>query len=68
MKSSTKLIIFLLVLIVSGDRALSLSDYQIKRICKNEFRKSTCIKDLQRKRFDLNKGKYIEIPVIPHKR
>ena len=46
----------------------SLTDYQIKKICKKEKRVSLCIKNLQEKRSDLQKGKLIEIPVTPYKR
>jgi len=41
---------------------------QIKKICKNEKRKLTCLKNLKEKRSNLQKGNYIEIPVIPYKR
>ena len=67
MKLALNLFIFFFVLLISGDKSLSLTNYQIKRICKKERIKSTCIKKLQEKRLDLQKGKFIEIPVIPHK-
>ena len=50
-----------------GEKSFSITDYQIKKICKNEKRELTCIKNLQEKRFNLQKGNHIEIPVIPHK-
>ena len=50
------------------NESLSLSDFQIKRFCAREKRVSLCIKNLQEKRSDLQKGKLIEIPVIPYKR
>ena len=59
--------LFLFVLLISGDKSFSLTNYQIKRICKKERIKSTCIKKLQEKRLDLQKGKFIEIPVIPYR-
>ena len=55
------------VLFIFGDKSFSLSDYQIKKICKNEKRKSKCIKFLEEKRSDLQKGNFIEIPVLPYK-
>ena len=67
MKLALNLFLFFFVLLISGDKSLSLTNYQIKRICKKERIKSTCIKKLQEKRLDLQKGKFIEIPVIPHK-
>ena len=54
-------------LIMFGDISFSLTDFQIKRICKKEKRQSLCIKDLKEKKFDLEKGKLIEIPVIPYR-
>jgi len=67
MKLALNLFLFLFVLLISGDKSFSLTNYQIKRICKKERIKSTCIKKLQEKRLDLQKGKFIEIPVIPYR-
>ena len=50
-----------------SNESFSLTDYQIKRFCKKEKRVFLCIKNLQEKRSDLEKGKLIEIPVIPYK-
>ena len=55
-------------LFIFGEKSFSLTDYQIKKICKNEKRKSTCIKFLEEKRSNLQKGNLIEIPVLPYKR
>ena len=60
--------IFLVAFFSFSNKSLSLTDYQIKRICAKEKRVSLCIKNLQEKRSDLQKGKPIEIPVIPYKR
>ena len=68
MKIALNLFLFLYVLVISGDKSFSLTDYQIKKFCKNEKKISTCIRNLRKKRFDLNNGKLIEIPVIPYKR
>ena len=51
-----------------SNESFSLTDFQIKRFCKKEKRVSLCIKNLQEKRSDLQKGKLIEIPVTPYKR
>ena len=59
---------FLLVFFSFSNESLSLSDYQIKKYCSKEKRISSCIKDLQEKRSNLQKGKFIEIPVEPYKR
>ena len=49
------------------DKAFSLSEYQIKKICREEKRESICIKNMQKKRYNLQKGNKIEVPVIPYK-
>ena len=59
---------FFLAFFSFSNESFSLTDYQIKRFCKKEKRVFLCIKNLQEKRSDLEKGKLIEIPVIPHKR
>ena len=53
---------------IFSDRAFSLTNNQIKKICKKEKKVSNCIKKLQEKKFDLQEGKKIEIPVKPYKR
>ena len=60
--------IFLLAFFSFSNESFSLSDFQIKRFCAKEKRVSLCIKNLQEKRSDLQKGKLIEIPVIPYER
>ena len=59
--------IFLLVFSSFSNESFSLTDYQIKRFCAKEKRVSLCIKNLQEKRADLQKGNLIEIPVTPYK-
>jgi hypothetical protein len=68
MKLILKLSLFLCVLVIFEDASLSLTDYQIKKICKNKQRESICIKNLLEKRSKLQKGLFIEIPVKPYKR
>ena len=68
MKLALNLSLFLFALFTFSDKSLSLSNYKIKNICKNEKNKSTCIKNLQNKKSNLQKGNLIEIPVIPYKR
>ena len=67
MKLTLNLSLSLLVFIAFGDKSFSLTNYQIKRICKKEKRISNCIKNLQEKRSNLEKGNFIEIPVKPYK-
>ena len=68
MKLLLNLSLFIFALILLGDKSYSITDYQIKKLCKKEKRELTCIKNLQEKRSNLQKGNYIEIPVIPYKR
>ncbi len=67
MKLALNLCLFFFALVIYGGESFSLSDFQIKKICKKEKRQPICIKDLQEKRLDLEKGKLIEIPVIRYK-
>ncbi len=57
----------LFALLTLGDKSLSLTNYQINKICKKEIRESNCIKILKEKRDNLLDGNLIEIPVIPYK-
>ncbi len=59
--------LFLIPLFLIGEKSFSITDFQIKKICKNEKRELTCIKNLREKRSNLQKGNHIEIPVVPHK-
>ena len=68
MKLVLKLYIFLLAFFSFSNESFSLTDYQIKRFCAKEKSVFLCIKNLQEKRSDLQKGKLIEIPVTPYKR
>ena len=58
---------FLLAFFSFSNESFSLTDYQIKRFCAKKKRVSLCIKNLREKRYDLQKGKLIEIPVKPYK-
>ena len=68
MKLFFYLFTFLFVLVIFDDKSFSLSDSEIRRICKKEKNESTCIKNLQEKKSNLDKGNPIEIPVIPYRR
>ena len=59
---------FLLAFFSFSNESSSLTDYKIKRFCAKEKKVSLCIKNLKEKRYDLQKGKLIEIPVTPYKR
>ena len=68
MKLVLNFFMFLLAVFSFSNKSLSLTDYQIKRFCANEKRVFLCIKNLQEKRSNLQKGKLIEIPVTPYKK
>ena len=68
MKLVLNFFMFLLAFFSISNKSLSLTDYQIKRFCAKEKRSSLCIKNLQDKRSDLQKGNLIEIPVKHYKR
>jgi len=67
MKLPLYLSFFLFALLTFGNKSFSLTDYQIRKICNKEKSKLSCIKHLQEKRYSLQKGNLIEIPVIPHR-
>ena len=67
MKLLLYLSLFIFSFFLMGEKSFSITDFQIKKICKKEKRKLTCIKNLQEKRSNLQKGNHIEIPVIPYK-
>ncbi len=68
MKLGLNLSLILLAFFSFSNESFSLTDYKIKRFCRKEKRVYSCIKDLQEKRSNLQKGKPIEIPVAPYKR
>ena len=68
LKKALNLSLLFFVLVISGDKSFSLTDYQIKKICRREKSESFCIKNLREKKINLQKGNLIEIPVIPYKR
>ena len=68
MRLALNLFLFLFTLVIFGDKSLSLTDFLIRRICQKERKELACIKILKEKRFNLQKGKLIEIPVIPYQK
>ena len=67
MKLVINLSLSILALLTLGEKLYSLSNYQIKKICEKNKREISCIKKMQEKRSNLQKGNYIEIPVIPYR-
>ena len=68
MKISLKISLFFFASLSLFDKAFSLTDNQIKKICKDEKSYLICINNLEEKKSDLQKGNLIEIPVIPYKK
>ena len=68
MKLALNLFLLLLAFVFLEDKSYSLTDFQLKKFCKKQVRQTICIKNLKEKRSNLQKGNYIEIPVIPYKR
>ena len=68
MKLVLNLSMFLLAFFSISNESFSLSNYQIRRYCAKEKKITLCIRKLQEKRSDLQKGKLIEIPITPYKR
>ena len=68
MRLLLNLSLFLLTFFSFSNESFSLTDYQIKKFCRKDKRVLLCIKNLQEKRSNLQKGKFIEIPVEPYKR
>ncbi len=68
MKLLLNLFLFLFSFFLISEKSFSITDYQIKKICKKEKKEFSCIKNLKEKRYNLQKGNYIEIPVVPYKK
>ena len=56
----------LLFLFLLENSVYSLSDYEIRQLCKKQPKRISCIKNLKIKNLELLKGNRIEIPVIPY--
>jgi len=67
MRLALNLYLSLFILFTFVEKSFSLTNYQIKQICNKEKRVSNCIRKLQEKRDNLQKGNLIEIPVRPYK-
>ena len=67
MKFTLNLFIVLFTLVILGEKSFSLTDYKIRKICEKEKSELNCIKNLQKKRSNMQKGILIEIPVIPYR-
>jgi hypothetical protein len=68
MRLALNLSLLLFALFIFEKESFSLTDYQIKIICKKEKRQFTCIRNLKEKKSIIQKGNVLEIPVVPFKR
>ena len=68
MKLLLRFSMFLLAFFSFSNESLSLTDFQIKKFCRKEKKVYSCIENLKKRRSDLQKGKFIEIPIKPYKR
>ena len=65
MKFILNSLLYLLVFFSFENNVYSLSNNQIKEICKKKQRRLICVNKLKSKKLNLLEGKRIEIPVIP---
>ena len=63
-----KTIITYLTFLFYSLNAFSITNNEIYKICKKDVNKISCVKRLKINRFKLEKGKPIEIPVIPYRK
>ena len=63
-----KLIITFITFLLNSLNAFSITNNEIYKICQKEANKISCVKRLKINRYKLEKGKPIEIPVIPYKK
>ncbi len=68
MRFSFNTLLYLLILFSFENSTYSKSKDQIEEICQNSSRRSTCLKKLKFKKYNLLEGNRIEIPVIPFKK
>tara|TARA_B100001769_G_C21579439_1_gene327794 strand:+ start:213 stop:419 length:207 start_codon:yes stop_codon:yes gene_type:complete len=68
MKLFLNILLIIFISDLSLNTAYSLSDFQIKEICKKKKKSKNCIKNMKLKKYNLFQGNRIEIPVIPFKK
>ena len=68
MKLIAKVLLFLTLSSCLIKDAFSLTNNEINKICQKKSTKENCIKRLRTNKYLLERGKPIEIPVIPFER
>ena len=68
MKLAIYLFSLLFAFLTFSEKSFSLTYYQMKKFCEKEKIQRNCMKNLKEKKSYLEKGRFIEIPVIPYKK
>ena len=68
MKLALNISLFLFALLTFSNESFSLTYFQIRKYCEKQKKPRNCIKELREKKYILEKGNQIEIPVIPSSR
>ena len=63
-----KIILTYLTFLLYSLNTFSITNNEIYKICQKEVNKILCVKRLKINRYKLEKGKPIEIPVVPYKK
>tara|TARA_Y100000589_G_C26584441_1_gene399753 strand:- start:173 stop:376 length:204 start_codon:yes stop_codon:yes gene_type:complete len=63
-----KIIVTLFLSIAFSQRVIALTNIEIIELCKADKRKQECIRMQKIRRYNLERGKPIDIPVIPYKK
>ena len=68
MKSPTKIIFILFCSLFLNDKIDALTNNEIFNLCRKDDNKKECVRNLKIRRYNLYRGKPIEIPVKPFKK
>ncbi len=68
MRFLNKIILIAIISSISTNYSFALTNNEIIKLCKRERRPQDCIKKVKVKRYKLNRGKPIEIIVVPFKK
>tara|TARA_Y100001970_G_scaffold260325_1_gene342290 strand:+ start:19488 stop:19694 length:207 start_codon:yes stop_codon:yes gene_type:complete len=68
MKISYKIKFIIIISLFFINSGFALTNNEIKEICRKERKSQDCIRKLKIRRYNLERGKPIEIPVIPFRK
>ena len=63
-----KIIIILFLSIAFSEKVKAMTNNEIIQLCKADRREQECIRKQKIRRYNLERGKPIDIPVIPYKK